>query len=224
VIGAWERSVGALTVAWRGGTRTAEDEFALGVADDYAGFLRQTPWYRYPFWPTLARFWRETPFQWSVRGVERRVALTLEYGGKGLYAKALAWLAGYSPADLTLRSVFVGLDDTDFQREPRLKKIADLGSGATLVETPRYQEFTEILIGLAHHGRSVSEIAGNRHILTTVLAPPGASVSGRTLFSLPMQGRPGWRRLGLDSDVGKLADEILDVERSGATFEHAYDY
>ena len=226
VIGAWERSVGALTVAARGPARTPEDEFALKVADDYAGFLRQTPWYRYPFWPTLARFWGETPFEPSIRSVERRVALTLEYGGKGLYARALGYLAGISSADLTIRSVIAGLDDADFAGDARLKKVADLGAGATLIETPRYQAFTDILVRFAHHGRRPLEIAGNRRILTTALTPPGVSVApaGRQLFALPLQGRPGWRRVGIDVDVKDLSEQILDVERKGAEFEHAYDY
>ncbi len=226
VIGAWERSLGALTALARGPQRTPEDAFALAVADDYAKFLRQTPWYQYPFWPTLRRFWAETPFGYSLRSAERRIALTLEYGGKSLYAQAIGWLAGYSPADLTIRSVFTGLTDEDFAREPRLKKIADLGDGATLVETPRYQDYTDILIDLAHHGRNVQEIAGDKHILVTVLAPPGVEIApgAQLLFSLPMQGRPGWRRVGLDVEVARLSQEILDAQAHNAVFEHAYDY
>ena len=226
VIGAWERSLGALTVWMRGSQRTPEDEFALSVADDYAHFLRQTPWYRYPFWPTLQRFWRETPFKLSLRGIERRVALSLEYGGKAIYAQGIGWLAGYSPADLTIRSVFSGLTPEDFAREPRLKRMADLSDGATLVETPRYQDYTDMLVDLAKRGRAVKEIAGNSHILVTVLAPPGVEMapSPRLLFALPMQGRPGWRRVGLDVKVSDLTQEILDAEAHHVVFEHAYDY
>jgi hypothetical protein len=72
----------------------------------------------------------------------------------------------------------------------------------------------------------VLEIAGNHHILATALTPASVSVApaGALLFSLPMQGRPGWRRVGLDVDVAGLADKIVEVERKGAEFEHAYDY
>jgi hypothetical protein len=228
VIGAWERTIGALSVAARGPQRTPEDEFALAVADDYAHFLRQTPWYAYPFWPTLARFWEETPFKQTslIRSAEHRVALTLEYAGKGLYAKAIGYLAGYSPADLTIQAVFSGLADADFARDPRLKKVKDLGGGATLVETPRYQIFTEILADLAPRGVTVLEIAGNRHILVTALTPPGVAVApeDRVLFSLPLQGRPGWRRVGLAVETPDLMTTLLDVRNKGAEFEHAYDY
>jgi hypothetical protein len=229
VIGAYERTIGAATAWARGSQRTAEDEFALGVADDYAAFLQQTPWYRYPFWPTLQRFWRETPFARGnlLRGVERRFALSLEYGGKAVYAVAIGALAGYSPADLSLMSVVDRLSPDDLAADPKIKKIRDIGDDATLIETPRYQEYTEILRRLGARGRNVVEIAGNRRILATVLAPEGlklAAPGASEIFSLSIQSRPGWRRVGLDAEVGALTRLIGGVERQGAQFEHAYDY
>src|SRR5262245_37536931 len=59
--GAYEETIGRITSMIRGEVRTAEDDFALMVADDYARFLRQTPWYQYPFGERLKAFWSETP-------------------------------------------------------------------------------------------------------------------------------------------------------------------
>jgi hypothetical protein len=81
--------------------------------------------------------------------------------------------------------------------------------------------------GLGARGRTVEEIAGNRRILATVLAPAGASLdaAGASLiFSLEIQSRPGWRRAGLDIEVPQLTRVISAVESRGAVFEHAYDY
>ncbi len=229
VIGAYERTIGALTAWLRGKQRTGEDEFALKIADDYAAFLQQTPWYRYPFFPTLARFWRETPFGDGniVRGVERRFALTLEYGGKGLYAIPIGALAGVSPADLSIKSIVGRLDSDDLAADPRIKKLRDLDDKATLIETPRYQEFTDIVRRLGGRGRDVLEIAGNHHILTTIIAPDSAAIAtpgAKRLFSIPLQSRPGWRRIGLDTEVSALARQIGDVEKQGGEFEHVHDY
>lgn len=226
VQGLYERSVGALTAWIRGDKKTPEDEFNQRFLDDYAAFLQQTPWYRYPFKAELTRFWRETP--WSsvsrVRSVERRFALSLEYGLKGLYAVAIGALAGYSPADLTIMTVVKPssggtVDDVTMVRE--------LGAGMLLVRTPRYQAFTNILRAWATNGTNVVEIAGNRHILTTVIAPRGASISApgsKPIFTIPIQSKPGWERIGFDTDVPMLTGQIVAVERQGATFEHAYDY
>jgi hypothetical protein len=229
VIGLYERTYGAATAWIRGPKRTAEDEYALRVADDFAAYLRQTPWYQYPFFSKLKAFWRETPFGEGniVRSVERRFALTLEYGGKSLYAIPIGALAGVSPADLKLMSVVERLDDRDYAADPRIKKLRDIGDNATLIETPRYQEYTEILRGLGARGRRAIEIAGNRRILATIIARDEAKLTtpgAMEIFEAPIQSRPGWRRIGLDAEVGSLAQLIGEVEKQGAEFEHAFDY
>ena len=231
--GLYESTIGAVTAWLRGPERTPEDAFALRLLDDYAAFLQQTPWYEYPFAGELARFWRETPLSGGnpVRKAERRVGLSLEYAGKAAYAAAIGFAAGYDPADLSIRSVVAGLDDSDLAADPRIVRRRELGEGASLIETPRYQAFTEILRGLGARGRSVVEIAGNRRILCTVLVPPGTAIDtpidtpgASAIFALPIQSRPGWQRVGLDAEVGRVAQLIGTVERQGAVFEHAYDY
>jgi len=228
--GAYERSIGAVSAWWRGPQKTAEDELAVRMRADYADFLRQTPWYRYPFGSELERLWNETPFVFSLRALERRLALSLEWGGKYAYAKVLGYAAGYDPAVLTLRSVVAGLDESDLKADPRIKRIREVslpdGRTATLIETPRYRAFTEIARGLGARGRSIVEISGNTAILTTILKPEQSvlSLAGAQVFSLPIQSRPGWRRIGIDMPVPALAAQIGAVEHQGAEFEHAYDY
>lgn len=227
--GAWEWTIGAATAWLRGSQRTAEDDYALAVADRYAAFLQQTPWYRFPFATTLRDFWTNVPVDGShrPRKIERRIALTLEWGGKALYAQAMAALAGASPADLRIRSVVRGLTRDDLAAMPQIVPIRTLDDDLTLVETPRYEAFTDILRALAARERNVVEIAGNRRILTTVIARHDGTLDtgGATiLFSLPIQSRPDWRRVGLASDVGQLTAQIGLMDRQGASFEHAYDY
>ena len=226
VIGLYERTIGATTAWVRGATRTGEDAFALEAAENYAAFLRQTPWYEYPFGDQLRRFWRDTPWGQGnrVRGAERRFALTLQYGGKSLYAAALGALAGYSPADLRIMSVVSHLTPEDLTSEPRIKRLRDLDPETTLIETPRYREFTRILRIMAGRGVDVLEIAGNQRILVTILARENMIPGGTLTFSIPIQSRPGWRRFGLDVPVSGLTRLIRDVEQQGAEFEHAYDY
>lgn len=223
VKGAYEHTIGWATET---GQRTPEDRFALSVAEDYAKFLQQTPWYEYPFGATLKRFWQVPWGEGSiVRKVERRISLTLEYGVKAIYAKAIGALAGVSPAPLQIRSVVRGLDDSDLAADQRIKRIEGRADGTAIIETPRYREFTGILQGLAARGRDVVEIAGNDDIFVTLLVPPGAAaVKGERLISVPLQARPGWRRDGLSVKVPELAELMRNAGRSGAGFEHAYDY
>ena len=229
--GAYERSLGALTAWWRGPEPTAEDRFNARLLAEYAVFLRQTPWFRYPFGAELARLWREVPFEPSIRALERRAALSLQYGVKWAYAQAIGWLAGIDPAVLTIRSVVDGLDAGDVAADPRITPLGPVPTGdggpAVLIETPRYRAFTEILRGLGARNRTVLEIAGNRRILTTILLPAGTeiAIAGATpLFAMPIQAQPGWRRVGLDTEVTSLVNQIRFVEARGGRFEHAYDY
>jgi hypothetical protein len=208
--------------------RTPEDEFALRVADDYAHFLRQTPWFDYPFFDTLKRFWTEVPLRGGnpIRKVERRIGLSLEYGFKAVYAKAIGALAGISPAELRIRSAIVDLGTADIAAEPRITLVRKNGN-LSLIDTPRYQAFTEILLKLAERGRDVSEIAGNRHILVTVLSPqcaPFALEGFHTLFIVPIQSRPGWCRYALDAPVPRLTSFVRSLSNTTYEVEHVFDY
>ncbi|MCX7230265.1 MAG: hypothetical protein NTW15_14935 [Burkholderiales bacterium] len=228
VKGAWESTLGALAEAVRGGAPTPEDTFSHAVSDDYAAFLRQAPWYAYPFGPTLARFWREVPWQGGhpVRKVERRVALSLEYGVKAVYAKALGALAGLSPAASTLRSVVRGLDAGDLAVDARIVLVERRADGTSVIETPRYRAYTEILAGLAARGRDLVEIAGNDEVMLTVLAPAGAQppAGAVPLLAVPVQARHGSERVALAVRVDALCALLRGLQGGVVSLEHVYDY
>lgn len=229
VKGLYETTLGFLTMTWRGETPAAEDRFSQAVSDDYARFLRQTPWYEFPFGPTLMRFWRETPFEGSqwLRAIERRLVLSLEWAMKAGYAQVIGLAAGISPAPLTLRSVIGPLDAAAIAREPRITLIDRLPDGRAVIETPRYRQFTEILSGLAEQPRRLSEIAGNREIFVTALGeaantrvPKGA----RPVTEAVLQGRAGMVRRGYVVPVAELLDMIRELPAIGMSLEHVYDY
>jgi hypothetical protein len=227
--GGWELTLGRLTAWIRGPQRTPEDDFALAVAEEYAAFLKQTPWFEFPFGARLWQFWTRTP-PWGgnlIRKLERRICLTLEYAGKAVYARLIALGASASgPVALRIRSVVAGLDASDLAADGRITVVKQLATGARVIETPRYRAFTEVLAGLAARGRNIVEIAGNDDVLVTVLVPPGQAAAslGKQLFEVPMQARPGWRRVGLDVKVASLADAIRRLGAAGMELEHVYDY
>lgn len=231
VQGIYEGTIGALTAAWRGASRTREDDFNLALLDDYAKFLEQTPWYQYPFADKLAALWRDVPFEPSLRSVERRFSLSLQYGVKSVYAKAIGWLAGLSPADLEIGSVVLAPSARALPEDARIHPAREVratdGRQGVLMITPRYQEFTGIIREVGAKGLSFAEIAGNTRILTTVLIPPGnvpPADGAKEIFRTEVQSMPGWRRVGYDTQVSAVAALPAAVEAHGAKFEHAYDY
>lgn len=228
VKGAWESTIGRLTSWWRGPRPTAEDLFAADVNDAYAAFLRQTPWYEFPFGGTLLRFWRETSFGdvSLLRSIERRIALSMEYGVKGIYAQVLGLAAGLAPAKLTIRTVVAWLDDQDTLADPRIRMVERRPDGLAVIETPRYRAFTEVLLGLAERQRGLVEIAGNREIFVTVIAPAGSAALVETdlVLRVPIQSRPGFERLGLTVGVRNLPGLLTRTRTGPVVLEHVYDY
>lgn len=226
VKGAYETTIGRLTEWIRGPQPTPEDTFARATAERYATFLRQTPWYEFPFGETLGRFWRETPmFQGSiVRSLERRFALSAEYGVKAVYARLMAQAAALAPATLTIRSIIDRFDDQDAEGDITL--IERRPDGSVVIETPRYRAFTDVILRLAAREISFIEIAGNEEILVTLLTD--GDIAGfparHKLFQTRLQARPGWTRLGIVVSVRELGAIVRASQRPGAEFEHAYDY
>jgi hypothetical protein len=229
--GAYEKTIGRAFEWLRGPRKTAEDAFATRDMQAYAAFLHQTPWYEYPFASRLVAFWRDTPLRGEhrPRKLERRVVLTLEYGVKAIYGALIGYASATAlgAADLEIQTVVVGLDRSDPVREPAITIVRELGGGRTLIRTPRYQAYSDLLVRLARRDRDIVEIAGNRRILVTVLAPiaPLPPVVGATeLFAVPIQSTPNRRRVGLDVSVEHLAASIRTLERAGVSIEHIYDY
>ena len=226
--GAYEKTLGRVTSWIAAPNRTPEDAFALAVADDYAKFLRQTPWYEYPFGATLARFWRDTPLTGGniVRKLERRIALSLEWGLKSIYAKAIAIGAAASPAPLRIRSVVENLSSEDLAADPRITQIEQRGN-LSVIETDRYAVFTSIIRGLAARNHDFSEIAGNRNIMMTVFAQSSAlpaAIPAKVLISIPVETRPGSYRLALDVKVADLTKLIRALGGANLVLDHVYDY
>lgn len=231
--GAYERSIGALSERTTDGRKTAEDAFNARLWQEYGAFLYQTPWFRFPFGAKLQQFWRETPFEPSVRSVERRFALTLQYGGRAAYAAVIGALAGYDPAVLTIQSVVGGLPAAELASIPGVKVIRDVtdarGERGVLVETERYARFDAFTKELGRHpGASLREIAGNHRILVTIVVPKAddklAGFDGVPIFSLPIQSAPRARRIGIDVPVRALVEDVARFDAAGYRFEHVYDY
>jgi hypothetical protein len=229
--GAYEKILGRAFEWLRGPGQTAEEAFAAAEMKTYAAFLRQRPWYEYPFGARLAAFWRETPFHGTPvsRKLERRIVVTAEYSARAV-AGTLAGLVAATTLDTAnqdISTVVVGLEPADAARDPRITVARDLGDGRTLIRTPRHQAYTDLVVTLARRGRDIAEIAGNHRILVTVLAASGPlpSLPGTTpLFEASVQSRPDRRRVGLDVPVAGLAATIRVLEKAGASVERVYDY
>ena len=221
----YEETIGRVTAWLRGPRKTAQDAVIAGIAADYASFLRQTPWYEYPFKRKARELWAP-PAGLSLRGWERRLGIGLEFEAKAVYAKVLAGaVAATAPAQLVIRSVVSGLDATALERLAGVKVIGRRGDGIE-IETPRYDLFTRILAGIARQGGTIREIAGNDEIMVSVTVREGISgpiQHGSVILRMKRDGIPGDRLL-VNVRMADLAAFLNTYPLGDPGLEHVFDY
>jgi hypothetical protein len=228
--GLYENTIGRVFEWIRGDKRTPQDDYARAVLQDYAAFLYTIPWYKYPFREKLNGFMAiSTPTPSTARTIERGFALGSEYFVKIGYAALIQKLLDASSDDEPRDIMFVvaSLPPEVLSAEPRIKPIRAISPQWQLVQTPRYKDFTEIVLALLDRGIPVAEIAGNREIMITVIAPKDAKLDVKDateLFSLDLDAKPGFRRAGLKVRIERLVEIVRDLKARGANVEHFYDY
>jgi hypothetical protein len=228
--GFYENTIGRVFEWIRGEARTPQDEYARAVLQNYAAFLYTIPWYKYPFREKLDGLMAiSAPTPSRLRTWERDFALGAEYfikiGYASLIQKALDASSDDEPRDIMF--VVATLPQDVLAKEPRIKPIRALTPQWQLVQAPRYKDLTEVLLSLLDQGFGLAEIAGNHEILITVIAPDAARLDIKDtteLFSLELDAKAGFRRVGLKARIERLVDIVKELKARGVSVEHFYDY
>ncbi|MEM6292029.1 MAG: hypothetical protein AAGA54_12215 [Myxococcota bacterium] len=227
---AYERTVGRTTEAIVGGPDTPEDALAADVAREYVDFIEVRPWYEFDFDARLRRVWEE-PVQWngsnSIRSLERRYAMTTEYGLKALYGRliALGTAATYEAASPTTLVTF----DPECLKGATVEGLQRIEGRPNAATMPRYRGFTAAATSFASAGCAFETIAGNDGgLLLSVIAEAdwdATEVDARTLFAQPILTSQNQTRFAVLTTVPRLADVLLAVQHDPrARIEHVFDY
>ncbi len=232
--GLWENTIGRLAESTSDCRPTPEEQLGRQVAAEYGTFIHTVPWYEFPFDDRLEVLWKlDLGGPNLVRRIERRIALTLEFGVKAGYGGLIrqATASVYAPEDLTIVARVDGLTPEMLEREPQIRVLEAGGDRPLLVALPRYEGFTLMVPGLVEQGVRFEEIAGNDEIMLTVLAPRGWRPErgpAEALFGMPILTQPERERVVLRVPVRELHTVLGDLlQRSaggGVTIEHIYDY
>jgi hypothetical protein len=219
----YENTIGRLSEAI-GGWASPADRHAARVQQDYGSFMHEVPWYAYPFGKALSQTWSMEGS--GFRHFERQLALTLEYGVKAGYAKAIggASNATLGPDETRMHIVLAAAPEQVKAVDARLVPVRKLGNGTLLVNTPRYAAFTKIAGKLADRGVPILEIAGNDDIFVTALTPAAARPIAGTKPVMIMALPDKRRRQGITVKVPDLTRLIRAVRAAGGEIEHVYDY
>ena len=217
--------MGRATAWLRGPRKTPQDKVVATMAVDYAAFLRQTPWYEYPFTRKVTRALGGAG-RAVVRGWERRLGIGLEFQAKAAYAKVIArrggrngaGAAGHPQRRVRTRSRL------RLRRMPDVKVVGERENGIE-IETPRYDLFTRILVDIARQGGTILEIAGNDEIMVSVTVPDGVSCRS-SMGPHPAHeadGIPG-ERLLVNVRMPELAVFLNAHPLGEPGLEHIFDY
>jgi len=125
-----------------------------------------------------------------------------------------------------LRFVVRGTPQSIAAVDPRLKPVGGAGKDLTVVEAPRYAQFSDLLGKMADRGTQLVEISGNDDIFLTLLLPPKASLGtpGAQLFTTELDEPLGWRRVAISTKVPELLGVMRAAREQGGRIEHVYDY
>jgi hypothetical protein len=229
--GLYENTLGRATEWVSSSDLSEEDAYARQVAAEFGAFIHTIPWYEFPYGEKLRGLWSSTG-GWGPNGVrkwERKIALTLEYGVKALYA----WLiklggqAVYAPEDLEIQVWVEGITPEILQREPQVRVVKPLDARAAIIAIPRYEAFTQLTPRLMKQGVRFVEIAGNDDVLVTAFAPQAWAYNlsaGQFLFAMPILTEPQRKRVAIKAPVKSLHRVLADLESRGLKLEHIYDY
>ena len=231
--GLYENTIGRASEWLAGNEQVDEDRYAWRVAKDYANFTHLRPWYEYGFWSKLKGLWSETPMwgQGAIRKWERKLAMSLELGAKSAYGWLIAVGSGavYDPEADQMQMVVANWTDAATDRNPRLKVLERLDAAHVLAATPRYDAFRDAMLELARSGPSAElvEIAGNREILLTGVAPRDwryTGSRGAVEYALPLPSDDSRKRVAMRVPTGELIALLREMLPSGLVVDHIYDY
>ena len=174
--GLYENTIGRVFEWIRGEQAHARRTiYARAVLQDYAAFLYTVPWYKYPFRDKLNGFMAiSTPTPSTARTIERGFALRQRICRQDRLRRADPEGARCHQRRRAARHHVRGRRPcrrTCWRASRASSRSARSRRQWQLVQTPRYKDFTDIVLGLLDRGIAIAEIAGNREILVTVMRP-----------------------------------------------------
>ncbi len=227
----YENTIGRVSEFLAFGAITDEDTYAQKVADDYANFLHTIPWYEYPYGEKLKGLWTETSFfgPGIIRKAERKTILTIEYSVKATYAALIkkATKAIFVPPPLSIQMLAQDVPYDIALRVPGVTLVKQIDPYTAILELPRYEEFTKVIITLAEIGLEFVDIAGNNDIFVTLIAQDGwisTRKDSYVMFDQPILTQPGKKRVGVRVPVSSLQRFIRELQNESVVIEHVYDY
>lgn len=230
VLGIYENTIGRVTEWFNFLYKSPEDRTADRIASEYGAFLNHTPWYAFPYTGALGSLW--TTFDWNslwVRGIERRVAFTLGYGGKAIYGGVIGYLSksALGSAGLTTHVTVRGVSVNELSSINGVTEVTQNEDGTLSAIFPRYRAFTESAKELFARGGSFVTIQEHDTVMLSYVSSVGTTcdgVPGEALLHMAFPTDASKERVAWKTEMASLKETFVALGECGVTVEHIYDY
>jgi hypothetical protein len=225
----YENTIGRIT-DFINGHNTEEDIYIANSWKSFAESVYQEPWYEYNYWRDIKGIWSETTFfkKTFIRSTERKLAFTISYSIKAVYAKILKMAARSAfevPENKTI-SIVLGLDKDKLPLG--VSVLGVLNDNLSVIETGRYQEFTTAAIELAGRGVEFVKIMDHDKIMLSYVSNRQSEsfeyFEGAEIISKEKLSGSSSKRVVLNVELRKLTRVINILISEGIVPEHIYDY
>lgn len=225
--GLYENTIGWLSEATMSKNGTQEDKLIASYHKAYGDFVHVRPWFEFSFWDQVKDLWSKTSLfgENFIRKSERKLWFTLEFSLKTIYGKLIGW--GSSTAyGAEPEGIYMVVEGAEILKVPGIKNIVTENE-THLVLAPRYDVLRDLLMKLDGDKIRIIEIAGNRHILFTVLGPKGVRPSAlehNIINDSAIVTKTDNERLLVVTPVSSLVKYLKTLVTAGYEIEHVFDY
>jgi hypothetical protein len=189
------KTVSQLAALTQSQKRVSEQDYGAKVAQEYVDFIKNRPWYEFDFASKFVGIYTKNSFfgEDFLRKLERKEALSVEYGVKFLYAKLIGFFTK------------VGYDEALPVTQVTLVK----GDKQIIEKFPRYDKFKNESLHYAKEGYNFVNIAGNdanSSILYSLVGEKEKIDSMECMLKTPILSNRSYSRCVNDIEIAKLSD------------------
>jgi predicted SAM-dependent methyltransferase len=212
---------------------TAPEWYSVDIVKSYGDYLEHTPWYDYPYWSTIAEYWKlvfkgvvistdkcglgKTVSSWSYTFMNCIIGilLTIVFTQLGILS-ILPSMFYHLPQNVTpdtIRMIVYG-DNIDFKTVNKKIKLINQEGSYYVVEVSRYKQFMKILLDMLLNNIEIMEISGQTEIqvrVKNINKVEGVEI----LYNYPEN-----KSMIISVPVNK----IIDLVKQNVVIEHIYDY
>lgn len=231
VKGLYENSVGKFTELLSGNEPTEEDSYGQKVAEEYANYIPQAPWFDFSYSRALSGLWTKTSLvgPHMIRKTERKLIFSLEYSIKAVYASIIRVGSHltYGTVDSNVYALANNVPRNIYKKYKNIKHVRSINTKTDIISLPNEQPFTEAITKMINSGIQFKDIAGNSEILVTAVTPKNwvfKNKNAQLLFTVNILTQPTLHRIAIRVPTKSLLMVLQYLRRNNAVIEHVYAY